>query len=179
MTSNPLAKNERYAKAYGFEGLLDPNQTPGRSAELARALASGPWQDPDRLTARLLRVSEALGEHGGVDAVESASDGLDALGEGLVRLAPGLGPATVLRFLRPLRGVWADAADTPATPAALAAATCLGWAAEGAATLALPDAAGMRPADLESALERLGAAACRSGRSARCPLAEACPGRDH
>jgi hypothetical protein len=174
----PEARAQETLETLLQQGLLDPEDMAGRSAELARALASGPWKEPEPLTARLLRVSEALRERGGVDALESASDGLDALGEELVGLAPGLGPATVLRFLRPLRGVWADAADTPSTPAALAAATCLGWASEGAEALALPDAPGRSPADLEAALERLGAAACRSGRSARCPLADQCPKRD-
>ncbi len=170
----PEARALECLRALQQDGLLRPESLGSRADSLQEALRQGPWKDPGPLAARLLRVAEALAQCGGVDALEAAADGLDAVGESLVRLAPGLGPATVWRFLRPLRGIWAAAADTPPTPAALAAARCLGWATEGADTLALPSEPGLDDADLESALERLGAAACRSGRSARCPLVGDC-----
>jgi len=156
------------------EGLLDAAGILDRADDMSARLAAGPWRDSRPLAARLLRVAKALVERGGVEPIVSEADGLESLGAGIARLAPGLGTATVLRFLRPLREIWADAAEVPPTPAALRAAVCLGWAAEGAETLSLPSDPGVPAADLEAALERLGTAACRR-RVARCPLAEACP----
>lgn len=156
------------------DGLLEATSLIEHAEELSARLASGPWQDSHPLAARLLRVAKALAEGGGVESIESEADGLEMLGGGIARLAPGLGAATVLRFLRPLREIWPDAAEVPATPAALTAAACLGWVAEAAEGLRFPPDSGAPAADLEAALERLGAVACRR-RVARCPLIDACP----
>lgn len=142
------------------------------------------------LAARLVRSSRALGAGGvdepsaALDAIAARSAGLEELGMRLVRLSPGVGSATVLRFLRPLREVWASAADVPLAPPARIAALHLGWIDEHADPLVEPRLLQDRRdeeleapplLDLEAALERLGARACRRGRPDRCPLAEACP----
>ncbi len=142
------------------------------------------------LAARLVRSSRALAAAGSeepsaaLDAIASRSAGLEELGTRLVRLSPGVGSATVLRFLQPLRDVWASAADVPLAPSARTAALHLGWLDEHADPLVEPALLRERRdeetdapplPDVEAALERLGARACRRGRPDRCPLAEACP----
>jgi hypothetical protein len=92
----------------------------------------------------------------------------------------------VLRFLRPLRGVWSAARETPLADTARAAATHLGLIGDDDDLEGEPSALqrelaerapGVSFADAEGALERLGALACRAGRTQRCPLADACPAR--
>jgi endonuclease III len=154
------------------------------------ALAGGRLPRPEVTARKLVRVARTLAaRHGGrIDALaDEALDFPDLAGR-VARLAPGVGAATVLRFLAPLRDRWAAARETPLAAAARAAAVCLGVLAEGqdeegepgALRAALRDAeaeGGPMPADVEAALERLGRRACQRRRSARCPLGERCPAR--
>jgi hypothetical protein len=138
------------------------------------------------LAARLIRASRSLEvEYGAsLELLASGAAGLEELGGRLAALTPGVGQATVLRFLRPLRDVWASAADVPLAPPARIAGVHLGWLPEdGDPELEAEALRGRRarepdaPAllDVEAALERLGARACRRGRARLCPLAQACP----
>ena len=123
---------------------------------------------------------------GSLDALARSTDGIEELARRLAGLAPGVGTATVARFLRPLRHRWPSAWEVPLTPAARAAAVHLGWIDEWADTEGEPGAlaAFLRDeveapalADVEAALGRLGAAACRRNRTRRCPLEDGCPAR--
>jgi hypothetical protein len=152
---------------------------------LLQALETAGYPRPERPALLLTRLARSLPEGGdSLSALGSAAEGLDDLGARLVRLAPGLGSATALRFLRPLRHRWWAAREAPLAAPALAAALHLGWIAEGEDARSAPGtlaaALGAEPAapslpDLEAALERLGREACGRGRPGRCPLAEACP----
>jgi hypothetical protein len=164
-------------------------------ARLARTLeAAGPSgqssvrKRAERAAALLIRIARGLAERheGSLERLAAEAGDLSELGSGLVRLAPGFGSASVLRFLRPLRSRWSAAGEVPLDPAALAAARHLGWIPEGAdeegepAALAAalrvdPQAPPLQ--DVEAALARLGRAACRRGRPERCPLEAACPAR--
>jgi len=162
-------------------------------------LAAGPERAAAALAAEELRRAEALGvglarmasglqeRHGGdLEALASDCMDLEELGGRLAGLAPGFGRAGVLRFLRPLREHWSAARETPLADTARAAALHWGLLAHGedlegepaalraACARALPE---RDPVDVEAALERLGARACRAGRPARCPLGEHCPAR--
>lgn len=158
-------------------------------ASLTDALAAAELRRPEVLAAQLSRCSAALveGAGGSLDTLAAEGPSLEELGARLVRLGPGLGPGTVLRFLRALRDRWPAADETPLDPAALAAGAHLGWLdewddLEGAPSLLrrrLDDEADAPPLPaVEEALERLGKAACRKGRAARCPLRGACPARE-
>jgi hypothetical protein len=157
-------------------------------AQLGRALQEARIPDAEAVAARLVRAGRALaGRHAGsLDALAREALDLEELAARIASLAPGFGAATVGRFLRPLRALWPAAREVPLAPAARAAALDLGWLAEGedeegepaalaAALAGDPEAPAF--ADVEAALERLGAAACLRGRLARCPLADACPRR--
>jgi hypothetical protein len=139
------------------------------------------------LAQRLVRAALRLRGCGAgtLQALVGQAEGLEDLGARLAGLASGVGTATVLRFLRPLRDVWPAARETPLSAAARAAACHLGLSTPAAMDAADPDAlrAGLRAAgataelaDVEAALERLGAF-CLRGRTARCPLGDACPAR--
>jgi len=183
----PEARGLAAARALGEAGLLAPARLAAVGPEAARALldaAGHPAAEP--LAHRLVRASAGLVERhqGSFDALASGCEDLESLGGALASLAPGVGASTVLRFLRPLRGRWGAAAETPLDPTAALAAVHLGWLDEGddgaAGTLAArlaDDPAPPALADLEAALTRLGARACRRGDVARCPLGEACPAR--
>lgn len=146
----------------------------GAGLRRAQGLARGLW-----------RAADALCGPGG-DLETRAAESLDLgdLGGRVAALAPGFGTATVLRFLRPLRDTWSAAREVPLSEAARAAAVHLGLLAEGedaegepallrrACAELAPD---LRWIDVEAALERLGARACRAARGARCPLGAACP----
>jgi hypothetical protein len=170
----------------------DPGATPDRLADagpvrVAAALAAAELPRAEAVAPVLCRAAAALcdGYRGDLDALAAQCDGLDELGARIAALAPGIGTATVLRFLRPLRDVWSAARDTPLAEPARAAAVHLGLlgasedlegepgALRAACARALPDLA---PVDVEAALERLGAAACRRNQTARCPLGVDCPG---
>ena len=141
---------------------------------------------PETRAALLLRACCNFAErwHGSLARLAGDADDLATLGTRVARLASGLGAATVARFLRPLRERFPVVQELPLSAAARAAAQHLGWIgadadAEGeAASLRArvasePDAP--RFSDVESALERLGAAACQRERVARCPLGADCP----
>jgi len=165
-------------------------------ATLARALVEAGVRDPEIAAARLSRMATALVERhagsvdrlaGDADGLAAGADGLAEVGARLVALAPGLGPGTALRFLRPLRDLWPAADAVPLDAAARAAAHHLGWLdeldeLESAPALLrrrLDDEPSAPPLPIvEDALERLGRAACRRGNTRRCPLADDCPERD-
>lgn len=140
----------------------------------------------ERVAHQLSRAARALEErHGGsLDGLAGGCESLETLGGRLSALGPGIGRATVIRFLRPLRGRWPAAAELPLDPAARAAAVHLGWiddsddlegepSALRRALAELPDATAFR--DVESALERLGRRACGRERADRCPMQALCP----
>ncbi len=173
-------------------GLADPGRIAegghGRDAALGAVLGAEDFPDPERSAARLGRASRALAERwgGSLDALASEAGDLEELGTRLASLAPGLGPGTVARFLRALRDRWPAADELPLTAAAHAAARHLDLVAEHCDAEAAPavlrsllagtaDAPAL--ADLEAALSRLGALACRREGSRRCPLGARCPQR--
>ena len=96
-----------------------PGDRPGapgdRLRELARARTRGPGHagsarrghpKPEASAALLARAGAALRRQwqGSVARIGAAADDLDDLGRRLAQLAPGIGRATVLTFLRPLPG---------------------------------------------------------------------------
>lgn len=158
------------------------------AAALAALLTRERVPKPEQVAATLVRAARAFDERwrGSLARLTSEADDLETLGSRLAALAPGVGRATVLRFLRPLREQLDGAREIPLTPAARAAAIHLGWIAEGddqegepvwlrARIARDPDAPPF--ADVEAALERLGAASCLRERVARCPLGAECPAR--
>ena len=158
------------------------------AVQICAALERAGYRQSEAVAGRLVRAAASLAEaHGGsLEALAAGADGLEVLGADLARLASGVGGATILRFLRPLRGLWPSARDVPLTAPARAAAVHLGLLREGQDLEGEPGAlrAALRElgdpldlADLEAALERLGARACLRNRPERCPLAEACPAR--
>ena len=174
-------------RALALAGLdrLEAHDEPQAEA-IAGALATARYPRPERMALLLTRLSLALQEHwdGSLTALAGAALDQDELGTALVGLAPGLGPATALRFVRPLRDRWSAARETPLSGPAQAAARHLGWIAAGEdetgapgalETARLGEAEAPPLADLEAALERLGRRACASERPDRCPLAERCP----
>jgi hypothetical protein len=183
------AARAAYAALAG-DGLATPRELAAAPFEaVARRLHAAGLARPETLTAVLLRASAALVERadGSPTRLAADADGLEELGGRLARLAPGVGRASVARFLRPLRGSIAAAGDLPLADGARAAAVCVGLLPDGiegdAAAGALRAALAREPdappaADVEWALERLGARACRAGRgSRRCPLRGDCPSR--
>lgn len=171
----------------------DPGATPealaaAGPARVAEVLLAAGLRDPEPVAHGLCRAAaNLLARHrGDLDALAAGCLDLEELGRRLAALAPGLGAATVLRFLRPLRETWSAARETPLAPTGHAAAVHLGLLGEAqdlegepaalraACAAHVPDLSAI---DVETALERLGARACRSGRSDRCPLGSACPVR--
>jgi endonuclease III len=158
----------------------------GRVEAVAAELAKADYPRPERTAPLLARLARGVEGGGGGSLSSLAAEALDLaeLGGALVRLAPGVGQTTVLRFLRPLRGRWPAAAETPLAAPARAAALHLGWIGEaedeegapGALTRRLEDDPDPpQLADLEAALERLGRRSCAAERPDRCPLADLCP----
>jgi len=144
------------------------------------------YAKPEAAAIKLARASATLAEHrqASIARIGAAADDLNDLGSRLAQLAPGVGPATILTFLRPLRDLWPAAAETPLSPAAQAAAVHLGYVRSGedlegepgalrAALASEPDAPPL--AAVEAALETLGRRACLRERAARCPLPTKCP----
>lgn len=155
---------------------------------LGAALEAAGYPQPEAAAGRLVRAARGLAEAygGSLEVLASEADDLDDLGSRLASLASGVGAATALRFLRPLRDRWPAAREVPLAPAARAAALHLGLLGAGEDVEGEPTAlrAALRDggdpvafADLEGALERLGARACLRNRPARCPLGDACPAR--
>jgi endonuclease III len=183
----PLAL--RAARELTARGLDQPAAIAKAGADsVEAALACADYPRPAPVAQRLARAGRSLVEqHGGsLAALAAQAENLEELGSRLAALAPGVGAATVLRFLRPLRELWPAAAETPLDPAARAAAVHLGWLAEGedeegepaalrAALLREPEAPPL--ADVEAALARLGARSCLRQRPDRCPLGARCPAR--
>jgi len=181
-------KREAYARLDAEIGADPRALADADPTAVARCLAATGLRRAEPVAHGLCRAARSLAVGYGADLERLAADclDLDELGGRLASLAPGLGRATVLRFLRPLRAAWSAARETPLADTARAAAIHLGLIGDGddlegepaALRRALDDAAPAAPfADVEAALERLGAAACRAGRIARCPLGEACPAR--
>lgn len=167
-------------------GLAEPRALAGADpADVAPLLAELGQSRVGPAAARLVRTSRALESPGGdLERIAAESDSLEELGIRLVKLCSGVGRATVLRFLRPLRDEWACAGDVPITPPARTAALHLGWLEPGTSPEIEPQILRERhgeepgaPAliDAEAALERLGARACRRDRVDRCPLGADCP----
>ena len=156
-------------------------------SDLTLALTQTRTPRPEAVAVRLVRVARGVLASGGSLAELAAEcEGTQELGSRLVRLAPGLGAATVSGFLRPLRDLWSAAAEIPLHPAARAAALHLGLIGEGddvdgepGALRAALDAERRAPAftDVEWALERLGRRSCARGLTGRCPLGRRCPVR--
>lgn len=141
---------------------------------------------PASVAASLVRACRTLRERwgGSLERLAASCDDVVELGTALAALAPGLGHATVLRLLRPLRDRFGAAREAPLAASARAAAVHLGWLAEGDDAEGEPASLRARVAreadapplaDVEAALERLGNVACLRGRGAKCPLGEACP----
>jgi hypothetical protein len=151
--------------------------------EVAQILEGAELSHPQRVAPRLVRTAAALIEHHEASlAGLAAADSLEELSLTLSRLAPGIGAATVRRFLAPLRGRWPIVADLPPARTTVAASVHLGWIdrdapPEDAIAALARHATGTQPADLEAALERLGGRACLRERPDRCPLAATCPAR--
>ena len=153
---------------------------------VALVLDDAGYPKPEGSAQKLARASAAIVAHwqASVARIGGAADGLDDLGARLAQLAPGIGPAAILTFLRPLRDVWPAARETPLSPAARAAAVHLGWirpgeddeGEPGALRAALAAEADAPPlAAVEAALDALGRRACLRERAARCPVTEVCP----
>jgi hypothetical protein len=156
------------------------------AAAVATALARERIPRAERLAATLVRARRAFAERwgGSLERLASDADDLETLGARIATLAPGVGRATVLRFLRPLRERFVAAREVPLAPAAHAAALHAGLLSDGEDEEGEPAALRHRLAhdpdappfaDLEAALERLGAASCLRGRVSRCPLGAECP----
>lgn len=168
------------------EGLCDPSPVARAGVAGVRpCLDAAEVPKAEAVAALLARVCTALvqAHEGSVDRLAAGADGLEELAHRLSRLGAGFGKAAVLRFLTPLRDRWTAAGDLPASAAVLAAGRDLGWIPltqdeEGApATLARNASApsGVPMRDVESALDKLGRAACLRGRFERCPLGAQCP----
>jgi hypothetical protein len=194
--ADPRLGEERLLRAWrelelGDGDLTRPTQlasaAPARVVEILRG-ANHP--KPEAAAGLLLRVAGALAtqHRGSVEALAAGAEGLEDLAARIARLAPGVGRATVARFLQPLRQRWPAAGDLPLDPAAQAAAVHLGFLRPGQDEEGAPGAlwAALRsdertPAlpDLEAALARLGRRACLRGRAERCPVGRDCPLRSH
>jgi len=182
---------DRAAAALGAlrgAGVLAPAKLAASPQMAAAILAGAGLREPEVAAARLARASAALETRfeGSLVRLAAGAPSLEELGGRLVSLAPGLGPGSALRFLRPLRDRLSAADEAPLDPAAHAAAVHLGWldehddleTAPGMLRRRLEDEADAPPLPrVEEALERLGRAACRRSLTARCPLEEACPAR--
>jgi hypothetical protein len=175
-------------RALAEAGLERPETLAATTPERVEGvLAAGGTTRPAPLAGLLVRASLSLAEQGGSPAALSArAESFEELAGEIARLAPGLGVASVLRFLQPLRDRWPAALETPLSRAARAAALHLGLIGEGEDEEGEPGSlrAALRElegapdlADVEAALDRLGRRACLRGRTERCPLGPACPAR--
>ncbi len=178
-----------FAHLAGDPGPAPDSLAAAGPARVAAALGAGGLPRPEAVAVVLCRAATSLCERhrGDLDALAAPTDGLESLGGQLAALSPGLGSATVLRFLRPLRDVWSAAREAPLAESARAAAIDLGLLAESEDLEGEPaalraacahHAPDLAPIDVEAALERLGALACRGQRVLRCPLGDDCPARD-
>lgn len=156
------------------------------ATSLAEALAGAGISHPERLAPRLVRVARGLlGAGGSISALGRDALDLESLAGELAALGPGLGAATLSRFLAPLRERFPAAADLPVEPAATVAAIHLGWLPEGCEGDAAFEplrrraaAAAVDVVDLEWALGQLGRRACARNNPRRCPVTR-CPLREN
>jgi hypothetical protein len=173
-------------RALESEGLVDAEALRAEDpARIARCLATAGTPRPEQPALLLARLARAVcARAGGLAGLLAGASDLTSAGEALVGLAPGLGPATALRFLRPLRARFPAARETPLSASARAAALHLGWIAEGDGDEGAPDPLAAHVsrepeapalACVEAALERLGRKACAAAGAPRCALAEGCP----
>jgi len=177
------------ARTLAEAGLASPPDIAlARPEALETALLGAGYPAADVAARKLWRVCNSLAERygGSLDSLATQSEQLEDLAARLASLAPGFGAASVARFLRPLRDRWIQAREIPLHPAARAAAVHLGLLTEGEDAEGEPGAlrAALRDdpaqpslADAESALTRIGRAACSRNRTARCPLGDSCPRR--
>ncbi len=157
---------------------------------LANANCKNTAQEAAKLATKLKRAAQSLELHysGSLTRLARQAESGDDLAGRIAALASGIGAATVLHFLRPLREVWRLADEIPLHPAARTAAVHLGLLREGEDSDGAPSVLRMRLgsaneasgqtiafADLEAALFRLGQRACLRERKARCPMLELCP----
>jgi hypothetical protein len=183
-----LASGADETRAQSALRALPPSDADPRAEAdaVAAALAREGVPHAERLAATLVRARRAFADRwqGSLEHLASEADDLETLGARITALAPGVGRATVLRFLRPLRDRFTAAREVPLAPAARAAALHLGFLCDGEDEEGEPSALRHRLArdpdappfaDLEAALERLGTAACLRGRVSRCPLGAECP----
>jgi hypothetical protein len=181
------AAAEAARAALAARGLDMPAALAGAApAALARLLEAAGVPRPEACALRLVRASASLCARyaGSLSRLLAGCDSLDEAGATLVSLAPGLGPATAVEILRPLRDRFTAARELSLAPAARAAAVHVGLLREGedeeGEPGALRAALAREPsppdlADVEAALTRLGRAACRRGATLRCLLAADCP----
>jgi hypothetical protein len=177
-------------RALARDGLSSPREiAKADPTRIAGWLAGAGYPKPEIAAEKLARASATLLERwgGSLVALAAGADDLGDLGARIAGLAPGVGPATVAFFLRPVRDAWTAAREIPLSPAARAAALHVGLLREGedeegepgalrAALAAQPDAPSL--SDAETALERLGRRACLRGRVQSCPLGDDCPARE-
>jgi hypothetical protein len=177
-------------RALARDGLSSPREiAKAEPTRVARWLAEAGYPKPEIAARKLARASVTLVERwgGSFAALAAGADDMADLGARIAGLAPGVGPAAVALFLRPLRDVWIAAREIPLSPAARAAALHVGLLREGedeegepgalrAALAAQPDAPSL--SDAEAALERLGRRACLRERVRSCPLGGNCPARE-
>lgn len=166
-------------------------------AALAQILASTgcktPEQEAAKLMSKLKRAASALELHysGSLTHLARQAESSDDLAGRIAALASGIGAATVLHFLRPLREIWQLADEIPLHPAARAAAIHLDLLRDSEDEDGAPsvlraklstanEASGQTTAfaDLEAALLRLGQRACLRGHKANCPMHDFCPGAE-
>lgn len=159
------------------------------AVQIAQALANADCKNPEREAAKFKRAAGALSLHyrGSLTRLAREAENAEDLAGRVAALAPGIGAATVLQFLRPLREVWRLADEIPLHTAAHTAAVHLqllreGEDAEGApsvlrAKLYAANEASSQTiafADLEAALTRLGERACMRKKKTSCPMHEFC-----
>ncbi len=192
----PRAVVEKTVTTLRDSGRAQPAALAGESPQaLAEVLHRCGAHRPEEAAPRLLRAARTLMERadGSLSTLARGAEDLDDLARRLLKLAPGIGPRSILRFLRPLRDAWPTAREVPLSEDARAAAVHLGflrahedlegepaalralWLREENALNGSDEEAALDFADVEAALEQLGAAACRREQPERCLLREACP----
>src|SRR5262245_42382456 len=108
------------ARALAALGALPQPRAGADVAAVAAGLTRARVPRPEAVAATLARAAQAFDERwgGSFAHLASGADDLETLGSRLAALAPGVGRATVLRFLRPLRELHGGARDVPLAPAA-------------------------------------------------------------
>ncbi len=158
--------------------------------DITQTLARADCKNPEREAAKFKRAANALDLHyrGSLSRLAREAEGIEDLVGRIAALAPGIGVATALQFLRPLRDTWRLADEIPLHAATRAAAIHLQLLrkdedAEGAPSILRAklyaanevNAQTITFADFEAALLRLGERACTRKKVANCPMQEVCP----